>query len=110
MSDPFHDRSKQNYYFWDLVRFVAAIAVVDIHTGAYFISVARFAVPFFFITSGFFISRGIDGASRKQYLLKHVKRLLIYYFAWWIIYWPKELFSIFESLENAHQNFFAALN
>ena len=26
MSDLFHDRFKQNYYFWDLVRFVAAIA------------------------------------------------------------------------------------
>ena len=81
----------------DTIRAVAALAVVLIHifptpSNAGFLKIivtqaARFAVPFFFVGSGFFYAQRIhNGVSPKQALKKSMKRLVPVYFFWSLLY------------------------
>lgn len=96
---------RKSYYALDVAKFISAFLVIGIHTGplldintdANFVVVqilARIAVPFFFITSGFLFYQKID-ASREwnDYenicVLKHyIGRLCKIYVIWTILYLP----------------------
>lgn len=76
------------------LRFIAAFAVICIH---YFYAKdkqltlivnqwARFAVPFFFVVSGYFLAEKLKKNDTPQIYLQFIKRLLILYFVWQIIY------------------------
>lgn len=84
----------------DIAKFVASILVIAIHTYPFsqisaqleFVSVdglARVAVPFFFLCSGYFYVRG---AEKKGWgwpvLWNYLKRLLVVYGIWSLIYLP----------------------
>jgi len=85
----------------DLAKFIASLLIIAIHTtplffineSANFILVhiiARLAVPFFFISSGFFLKSKInDFQSTKKYVFK----LLKIYIVWTVIYLPIVLFE-----------------
>ncbi|MCH5316895.1 MAG: acyltransferase [Eubacterium sp.] len=96
----------------DLAKFICAVFVVAIHVPPFgsadgstvvtylnfFIQdyLARIAVPFFFITSGYFLFKktdikNFDIKPSKQYVLRLIKLYLI----WSLIYFPVRLGSIF---------------
>ena len=98
---------KKNYNSIDLAKFVCAILVVMIHVAPFGESanstivtlnfavrkcLARTAVPFFFIASGFFLYRK---TSFKKFeigpSIKYVKRLAGLYLIWSLIYFPLNL-------------------
>jgi len=98
---------KKNYNAIDLAKFISAILVVMIHVAPFGESnastvvtlnfavrkcLARTAVPFFFIASGFFLYRK---TSFKKFdigpTLKYVKRLAGLYLIWSLIYFPLNL-------------------
>lgn len=67
-------------YTLNFVKFIAAIMVILIHIkfpgdfGLYISSLARFAVPFFFMISGYYSYKGDDTA---LHLKKHIKKIFI---------------------------------
>ena len=87
----------------DLFKLIAAILVVLLHTienSSWYSSEIKFvftmlAVPFFFITSGFFFCKGLSSATdEKKYFIKYEKNLLKMYVVWaMIIYFPFEIIS-----------------
>lgn len=96
---------KKNYYAIDIAKFVSALLVICIHTGplvdinmdANFVLVqvlSRVAVPFFFITSGFFFFQKIDlhrewnDYENIQVLKHYLGRLFKIYIIWTILYLP----------------------
>lgn len=97
--------SEKNYYGLDIAKFISALLVIAIHTAplmdlnetANFVFVqiiARIAVPFFFITSGFLFFRHID-MSREwnddaniTYLKHYEFRIFRMYLIWTILYLP----------------------
>ena len=76
----------------DILKVVAAIGIVAIHTGTPFLNTfGRLGVPFFAITSSFlFFKRYFkqDKEEQFEYLKHFLKRLLILYFCWQVIYLP----------------------
>jgi surface polysaccharide O-acyltransferase-like enzyme len=87
----------------DLFRIWAIIAVVAIHTvpfaslqnlGTAFTAAVgmldlllRFAVPFFFITSGYFFGKSIlRGEGSLHALLRHIRPLAVMFMAWSLVY------------------------
>ena len=67
----------KRYYSIDCFRFIAALLVVFIHIPTKEISdliipISRVAVPFFFMTSGFFISND------SQKIIKEIKKIFKY--------------------------------
>ncbi|MBR2614407.1 MAG: acyltransferase family protein [Clostridia bacterium] len=111
----------KQYKAIDLAKFVCAILIIILHT-APFASYSKvltvgfrniitiIAVPFFFVASGFIAFKKIDGKSGKEqtnYVLKHLKRIVIMYLIWSAIYfvfvaikWARaEDFSIYYVLE-----------
>ena len=105
------NQNKQNNAI-DLAKFICAVFVVAIHVAPFgtadgttvigylnfFIQdyLARIAVPFFFITSGYFLFRKTDKSNfdikpAKQYVFKLIKLYLI----WSLIYLPVRLGSVF---------------
>lgn len=99
----------------DITRVIAAILVICVHTDPlyhyseasnYFIVsvLARLAVPFFFVTSGFFFGKKIS-LEKKQFedlpkLLSMLKRLATLYFIWSIMYLPLQFYSWLNSNRN----------
>ncbi len=96
---------RKNYYALDIVKFISAFLVICIHCGPLldvsetgnFVLVqiiARLAVPFFFVTSGFLFFRKIDlkrewNDYENRTKLKHyVVRLCKIYLIWTILYLP----------------------
>lgn len=85
---------KKTYKGIDIFKAIAAILVVVLHTiettdyfacGIKFV-LTRFAVPFFFIASGFFFARGLDTASDKRaYFNRYEKHLLRIFVIWGIV-------------------------
>ncbi len=75
------------------VRFIAAFAVICIH---YFNEkgnsllivnqISRFAVPFFFVVSGFFLAEKLKKEDKFIVYWKYFKKLLFLYLAWQLIY------------------------
>lgn len=93
--------TKNNLYYGmiDVLRLVFAIAVVSIHTMVFqsinenlriatSMGLARLAVPFFFIVSGYFLYNRINSEKEPKSTLK---RLLILYVTWVLI----EIISLF---------------
>jgi surface polysaccharide O-acyltransferase-like enzyme len=77
----------------DSMRAIAAFAVLLIHfcpfpAPAYDIVqvLVRFAVPFFFISSGYFFGLGVERNGIKNQALHTCKKLSALYATWWIIY------------------------
>lgn len=96
---------KKSYNAIDAAKFISAFLVVCIHTGplldinkeANFVLVqiiARLAVPFFFVASGFLmflkldITREWNDYENIQKIVHYVKRLLKLYVIWTILYLP----------------------
>lgn len=102
---------KTVYTGLDVCKLIAAILVVLLHTiettdffacGVKFVA-TRFAVPFFFITSGYFFSKGLDNAEDKRdYFLKYEKNLIFAYVIWAIvIYSPVTITTYFKKYPDA---------
>jgi len=108
---------QKNFNAIDLTKFVASIFVVYIHTEplksiapeANFIILnilARWAIPFFFMTSGYlYYSKFLSSQSRSKFLsdygLKYLKRVLILYFVWSLVYLP---YMIYQTLSLPNPN------
>ncbi|WP_207638189.1 acyltransferase family protein [Butyrivibrio sp. AC2005] len=100
------DMGKKNYYAIDLFKFIFAFCVVAIHTGPldgcmlsvvstfYDIFVA-IAVPFFFISSGFFLAQKMQYPfqieANEIILKKYIKKNVKLYLIWSVIYFPLAL-------------------
>lgn len=78
----------------DLIKFLCSFLVVAIHTQPLrnlgliedgFNIITRFAVPFFFFSSGYFLYK--NGITKER-LLKQAKRLTVLYLVWSAIYLP----------------------
>lgn len=97
------DTNKSIYKAIDILKFLAAICVVAIHTNAFkdinngiynFLSycIFTFAVPFFFIISGFFLGKKVkkinclDASGYRTILISYFKRLAYPYIIWGIWY------------------------
>lgn len=101
--------TKNNYGALDYFKIIAAILIITIHTNL-FISyneqinaiftgvVARIAVPFFFMVTGFFLSLKIgekskDSKNSMNIINKYVKKILIIYVLTILIYIPFNIFG-----------------
>ncbi len=93
----------------DFFRIIAALLVITVHTSpledvsgiADFLLtrvIARTAVPFFFMTSGFFI---LDNAKKA---VRAIKNLLVIYFISTVIYIPINIYSGYFKQENLFFN------
>ena len=91
----------------DIFRYICAIMVVAIHTspfsdiddrlGYLFTEIIpRIAVPFFFVVSGYFYTKGLG--AKKKIFLPYIKRLLKTYTLWSLVY-----FAI-DFVQWGHQN------
>ena len=87
-------QSRTIYNGLDVFKVIAAVFVVLLHaietTDYFFCGIkfvfTRFAVPFFFITSGFFFYKGLSKAeNKKAYFLKYEKNLLKIFFVWGVL-------------------------
>lgn len=85
----------QRNYAIDFIKFFAILAVVIIHTFpgneqmGYFVldNLSRFAVPFFFVASGFLFSLKVsDNPQSFAYFKKYVTKILKIYVSWLIFY------------------------
>ncbi|MEG0368318.1 MAG: acyltransferase, partial [Coprobacillus sp.] len=98
-----------NYKMLDIVKFIAAIMVICIHCSQifpddsinFFIKniVCRIAVPFFFITSAYFIRRG--SYKNTQYINQYLKSTGQSYLFWSLIFIPIGLDWIYQNIEIA---------
>ncbi|MGX7136270.1 acyltransferase family protein [Enterococcus silesiacus] len=83
-----------NYKMVDIVKYIAAIMVICIHCNPitsqeplnFFIKniVCRIAVPFFFISSAYFVRKGSD--HKEKYIKNYLKKLGKSYLAWSILF------------------------
>jgi surface polysaccharide O-acyltransferase-like enzyme len=95
----------------DLLRILAILAVLALHALSYHFDdsiprnfnlieiicvVARSAVPYFFVASGYFWGKKVvGGADLLQTFLRFSKRILLIFFVWSLIYLlPYNLFEI----------------
>lgn len=101
---------KREYAALDIAKWIAALLVVSIHVPpflsvggwSHFIAmqiVARFAVPFFFLTSGFLFFSKIDFSNmekrgNKRRILHDVRHLLSIYLIWSALYLPTRLIGV----------------
>ncbi|MED0962250.1 acyltransferase family protein [Bacillus paramycoides] len=105
----------KQYFAIDITRVIAAILVIAVHTdplfhysqdGNYFLVsvLARIAVPFFFVTSGFFFASKV----RINYSFKEdlpqvipvISRLIKLYVIWTLIYFPLQMLIWVKSGES----------
>lgn len=87
----------------DLFKLIASVLIVLLHTiettNFYACEIkyvfTRFAVPFFFICSGYFFYKGLDRASNKKYYFYRYEKNLLKLFGLWalLIYSPFEISS-----------------
>lgn len=102
---------KKVYQGIDTFKLVAAVCVVVLHAvenSSWFPSevkfvFTRFAVPFFFVVSGFFFYKGLDKAcSKMKYFKKYLKHIVKIFIIWaLIIYTP---FVLTTYLNKYHDN------
>ena len=94
----------------DVFKIISAIMVVLLHTvettNYYAVEIkevfTRFAVPFFFIASGFFFHKGLEKSTQKsKYFKKYAKNILFLFLVWaLIIYSPFVIHSYFTQNPN----------
>lgn len=95
--------SNSNTSAFDLVKFVACIFVVCIHTNPfpnYFQPLYRIAVPMFYMISSFLFFRRVrtmDQGEQRHYILKYIKRSLILYLFYFIVLFPTSYFFFYRS-------------
>ncbi|MBK1810470.1 acyltransferase family protein [Clostridium sp. YIM B02505] len=88
------ENTKKTYDSVNIMRMVCAILVIVIHTSAFYSLgkvpgaifsnvIARIAVPFFFITTGYFF---YEKYNREGYVKSYIKRILIYYLGFSVAY------------------------
>lgn len=83
----------------DLMKYVASVLIIAIHTKLFFEInsilnfitvdiVCRFAVPFFAICSGYFMTRKFENKleNSKDFFWNHWKKLFVIYIVWALIY------------------------
>lgn len=101
---------KREYAALDIAKWIAALLVVSIHAPPFlsvggwsnFIAmqiIARFAVPFFFLTSSFLFFSKIDTTDmgkkeNKRRILHDVRHLLKIYLIWSVLYLPTRLIGV----------------
>ena len=85
--------SEKNIVGIDLFKLIAAILIVILHCignffgeigNAFKINICSIAVPFFFITSGYFYGKGLNKNkdSKRKYFIKYEKNLIKMYIVW----------------------------
>lgn len=85
---------KQKNYSIESIRFIAAFAVICIHyfypkhkeLGLIVNQWARFAVPFFFVASGYFLGEKLKVNDKPIIYWNFIKKLLILYVGWQLIH------------------------
>jgi|GEM_PF-577573 len=86
----------------DLFKLIAAVLVVMLHvverynffTAELKYTITLFAVPFFFIASGFFFCRGLNNTNdKKSYFIRYQKQLLQIFLIWAIIIYSPFIIS-----------------
>lgn len=99
--------TNNNYYCIDILKLFFSVCIVALHTHLfldrnptlYWYSshcIWRLAVPFFFITSGYFFSRKMQNANnQKTVLLNTIKRLGILLVFWLIINLPFQINTLY---------------
>ncbi|MEA4875675.1 acyltransferase [Anaerorhabdus sp.] len=100
------NKELNNYRFVDVCKYIAAIMIVCIHCERlfdypyldFFIRqiVCRMAVPFFFVSSAYFIRKGCS--KNKHYLKEYLKKLTKSYLLWSLIFMPIGLNWIQQNL------------
>ena len=97
---------RKQYSGIDIGKLICAVLVVILHaveTSSFFpceikFVFTRFAVPFFFMCSGFFFERGISqAADEKKYFIRYEKHLLIIFAIWTALYFPFTLASYIQN-------------
>lgn len=99
---------KKQYHAIDIMKYVSAIMVVVVHTSPLlpytefgnFVLInilGRFAVPLFFITSGFFVS--MKSREDPAYFKKYIISLIKLYIFWSILYLPAGFMWIQENID-----------
>lgn len=101
------EAKKANYVWIDIIKFICAIFIVGIHTVLldnqndtiqwYIMHVLfRFAVPFFFVCSGFLFGKKHleNPADLKKISTKQIKRLLIPFIFWMLVSLPYEIITV----------------
>ena len=113
VTDPSNIRLNRSYPGIDIFKLIAAILVVFIHTNETqeFIpslivnAFSRFAVPFFFVASGFFMAISLERKStqteKSSYIKSYIKRLAIIYLFWCGINLPSTITSYLELYSNS---------
>lgn len=98
MAETNKEVKRKSYDSFDLFKFIAAIMVVSVHTR--FLGDSRFhwlhpwcriAIPVFFMISGFLFFSKYDSlpeGEKNAYLWKFIKRDLLLYLFWFIIFLP----------------------
>jgi surface polysaccharide O-acyltransferase-like enzyme len=92
------DKKSRRISSFDFLKVIAAFAIVCIHTapfdvpefwqfGAVINQTARFAVPYFFLVSGYFYARSMDGGySKISVCISYSTRILLIFVSWSAIY------------------------
>lgn len=98
-----------NYKMIDLAKYVAAIMVICIHCNSLFPNeyldffikniVCRIAVPFFFISSAYFVRKG--SKNKTNYVSDYLKKLIKSYWLWSVVFIPIGLDWIHQNLSIA---------
>lgn len=101
---------KENYCLIDIVKFICSIIIVIFHvlpdsnrsTFVYYFSecIGRVCVPFFFITTGYFLKD-----ANKEKIFKYIIRIIKLYLIASIIYLPFLIYG-FEDLEHLFRSIF----
>lgn len=98
----------------DLAKFVFSFFVVAIHTSPLYQTsywgnfiiiqyLGRYAVPFFFIASGYFMAQNKNLQFEIKNIFSQLKRILILYAVWSLIYFPFQL-------NNTHHDLFKTID
>ncbi|MGN0519631.1 MAG: acyltransferase family protein [Candidatus Fimenecus sp.] len=95
-------RSANNHTV-DLLKFIGSIMIFTMHISAFrdygeasfaWMLLSRWAVPFFFITSAYFLFRkGENGNITRSDLMKYLKRIATLYFCWFLFNLPSVVYS-----------------
>ena len=96
--------SSENYNTVDLFKFIGSLMIFMLHLDIFrdsatlrypFELLSRWAVPFFFVISSFFLFSKEDPNSHnidKLTLIKYIKRIAILYAAWFIVNLPSTIY------------------
>lgn len=83
-----------NFAFIDIIKILFMLGIVALHTGfllqfqsGYYIHTLlfRLGVPFFFLSSGYFLAKKITDDNQKSVIIDYVKKLLIVYLIYGVL-------------------------